>query len=60
MDNFASCCLALGSAVLGLHSPMAPEQKLQRLEVEQSAGAGSLRGSCWQPRVAGRTLGAGM
>lgn len=30
--------------------PWAPEQKLQRLEEEQSAGAGSLRGSCWQPR----------
>jgi len=48
LHHVARGCLALGSAVLGmaLIPPWAPEQKLHKLEVEQRAGVGSLRGSC--------------
>lgn len=48
LHRVARSCLALGSAVLGmaLIPPWSPEQKLQRLEVEQRAGVSGLRGSC--------------
>lgn len=46
LHHVPEVCLALGTTVLGmlLIPPLAPEQTLQRLEVEQRASIGNLRG----------------